>query len=212
MRLQSAEDIKHKLTLPKYNAFLKEHYPKEPKPNREYEWNPNTGSCGFHAWFTKEQLGVEVIGDEHLVQEKEIPKILDLLDKGMPLYFIHNYLDGDKVYFNMPKDNRLDSHVFMIVKGGNQYFLSQGFLHGYKHSLIGYTREELITMLHEIVEGLSDFDKTKTWSQINEDVYKKYFRVPMRINMKTPFHPNRKVNGIGLFYWKMRDKTRKISS
>ena len=210
MRLRSESEIRKKVSLSNYTTFLQKHYPKKPQPHKEYECNPKTGSCGFHGWFTEQALGVELTGDERLVHTQDIPSIVSLLDKGHVLHFLHNYLEGDKVYFDMPKDNRYDTHVFVLVKGGDRYFLSQGFLHVYKHSLTSFSREEIIKMLDDIVNGLSDFDKTKKWSEIDAGVYKKYFKANLGLNEKTPFQPHRKVNGIGLFMWKTRPLTSKI--
>jgi hypothetical protein len=198
-RIRTEAEVRKALTLAKYDRFLKEKYPRAANAGQEELWNPETGSCGFHSYFTEKALGVEDYREYEPVRRTAIPWILHLLENGEVLFFLHNYLEGDHVFQKMPKDNRYPPHMFVVVKGGDKYFLSQGYLHEYTHSLVSYTREDLVKMFEEIIDGLSDFGKTKTWADLDLHIYKKYFKVNMRML------PHRRVNGIALFMSRQRD-------
>jgi len=208
--MRSETEVKEALRGSKYNTFLRERYPKNPEQYHKKEWNPETGSCGFHARFTREALGVEEVGDETLVTQDVIPKIVEWLDKGEVLIFVHTYLEGDTMYELIRKDNRYTPHVFVLVKGGENYFMSQGFLHVYKHSVLSFTKEKLVKMLEEIVKGLSDFTKTKLWKDMDAEVYKQYFKADLAQDPATLYKRSRRVNGIGLFVFHTKPVHKKL--
>ncbi len=190
--------VRAALTESKYQSFLNTKYPKTVAKHELAYWDPKTGSCGFHAFFTKEALGVKEVGDYKLVTVKKIPEILAALDKGTVIEFLHAY-PSDAKYFDIPKDNRYGNHVFVLVKGGEKYFLSQGYLHKYRHSLTTFTRDEVATFLRDVIEKHSDYEDKKTWADIDLGVHTKYFKVEPRVFPDRPFIPTRKVNGIRLY-------------
>ena len=196
--MRTEEEVRQLLSESKYKHYLKENYPKEVKAQEKIYWNPTTGSCGFHARFTLEALNVKGRDDYKLVKQKSIPALLARLDKGEVLVFLHNY-PTDATFSKLPKDNRYGNHIFVLVKGGNKYFLSQGYLHKYTHSLTAMTREEVSKMFQEIIEHHSDYDNKKTWSDIDVSLHKKYFKTPLRLFPDSLPKPSRKVHGIVLF-------------
>ncbi len=82
---------------------------------------------------------------------------------------------------------------------GSHYFLSQGYLHKYKHSLRSYTKEEVKNMLEDIITNHSDYENTKKWKDIDISLHKKYFMTDLRLFPDNPPLPERKVNQIVLF-------------
>ena len=201
-RRRTESEVRDALTAARYQSFLNTKYPKTAAKHEKPYWNPETGSCGFHTRFTYEALGVKGTGDYKVVKPKDTEKLLNALDDGEVLGFLHSY-PNDAVYFTLPKDNRYGNHVFAIVKGGTKYFVSQGYLHKYKHSLTAMTREEVAQMLRDIIEKHSDYDDTKTWADIDLGVHSKYFKVEARVFPDRPFLPHRKVHGIRLFVEKV---------
>lgn len=165
------------------------------------DWDPATATCGVHATFAVEQLGFKPkdFADNILVTESNIDNIISALNKGYLINFVHNYADY-KTFNNLPKDNRYGNHQFTIVKGGNKYFVTQGFLHAYKHSLISYTEDEIREMLFNIITKLSDYDNNKKWSDLELDLYKKYFRTELFMYPKRPVLRDRFVHGTVLKY------------
>jgi hypothetical protein len=197
--MRSEKAVQTALSLSKYNTYLHANYPpKEDFKGVEEYYDPETGSCGFHARFTKEALGVQDKGDTTLVQLKDIPSLLKALDNGAVLEFLHGY-PSDAKYSSIPKDNRYGFHIFVLVKGGSKYFLSQGYLHRYKHSLRAYTHDEICEMLEKLITEHSDYTNTKRWKDLDLTLHKKYFGTELSIFPDKPVDPERKVNQIQLF-------------
>jgi hypothetical protein len=120
---------------------------------------------------------------------------------GKLVEFVHVYRNKSLVE-SLPRNNVYDSHDFIIVKGGNKYFLSQGFQFEYKHSLTYYTRTELEIMLRNILLYLCDYDNNKYWKDLDLSYYKKYFKAELLVGKmdQLKVDPNKKVNGIVLEY------------
>lgn len=197
IKKRTEADVRNALTLANYQAFLEAEYPKEVSPeDREY-WNPITGSCGFHARFTYDALGVEEKDEFRQIDSGDIEGVVGLLDKGYVLTFLHNY-PTDATFTHLPKDNRYGNHIFVLVKGGEKYFLSQGYLNQYKHSLTTLTDKEVKKMLEDIMTKLSDYENKKTWAEIDPIIHKKYFKTDLHIFPNRPILKNRKVHGIVL--------------
>ena len=191
--------IRSKLTEQAYKKWLTTSFFAKFQPNDS--WDPSTGTCGSHAIFVSETLGfpTKEFGNQRLVTRVNIHHILDLVDKGHLVECFHDYKDG-KTFMNLPKDNRYGNHVFSIVKGGDHYFVTQGFLHAYRHSLIPYTRDEIQTMLQRIIDELCDYEDKKHWRDLKLPLYKTYFRTELFMFPKRPVLPNRLVHGIVLTY------------
>ena len=196
--MRTEKEVKEKLSLRNYSKFLNEFYPKSVSKDIQPYWDPETGSCGFHARFTLEALGVKPYRDYTLVHLKDIDSILERLEKGEVIEFLHNY-PTDAKFSDLPKDNRYGNHIFVVVKGGSHYFLSQGYLHKYKHSLRSYTKEEVKNMLEDIITNHSDYENTKKWKDIDISLHKKYFMTDLRLFPDNPPFAERKVNQIVLF-------------
>jgi hypothetical protein len=197
MTIRTEKEVLTALRESAYKAYMKEHYPKQVLAEEKAYWNPKTGSCGFHARFTLEALGVQGTNDYEVVESKDISKILSDLDKGKVMSFLHDYRDWKK-YNNLPKDNRYGNHMFVLVKGGTSYFLSQGYLHRYRHSLTALSREEVEQMFTDLLNDHSDYETKKVWSDLNLGLHKKYFKVPLRLFPDEPVPLHRNVNGIVL--------------
>jgi len=197
MPVRTEKEVQTALSESEYKTFMKEHYPKEVSVADKAYWNPKTGSCGFHARFTLEALGVKGTNDYEVVDLNDIPKILSDLDKGKVMSFLHDYRDGTR-YNKLPKDNRYGNHMFVLVKGGNSYFLSQGYLHKYRHSLTALSRGEVEQMISNLIQQHSDYENKKVWNDLNLGLHKKYFKVPLRLFPNEPVPLHRKVNGIVL--------------
>lgn len=194
---RTEEEVRTKLSAQNYKSFLKRYYPKEVKDNEKLYWDPETGSCGFHARFTYDALGVKGNDDYKIVHEKDSERIVEILDKGQVVGFLHNY-PTDSVYFHLPKDNRYGNHMFVLVKGGDRYFLSQGYLHRYMHSLTSFSRQGLTDMLTNLIKSHSDYEGTKTWGDIDTSLHKRYFKTDLRLFPNEPVQKHRKVHGIVL--------------
>jgi hypothetical protein len=201
--MRSESSVRNALTVNQYNKYLKLHYPKKPFKGFEEYYNSETGSCGFHARFTKEALGVENKGETKLIHIKDIETILNDLDNEEVLEFLHGY-PSDLKFSSIPKDNRYGFHIFVLVKGGSKYFMSQGYLHRYKHSLRAYTRTEIEEMLKNIITYLCDYKDIKLWKDIDFSIHKKYFLTDLSIFPNKPILPERKVNQIQLFLQKTK--------
>jgi hypothetical protein len=197
--MRSEKAVKNALSLSKYTQYLKTKYPPKSdfKGFEEY-YDLKTGSCGFHARFTKDALEVEDKGDIQVVYLKDVDELLKELDEGAVLEFLHGY-PSDAKFIHIPKDNRYGFHVFVLVKGGSKYFLSQGYLHRYKHALRAYTRSQVKEMLEQIIIELSDYENTKTWKNLDLSLHKMYFLTELTIFPDKPVLPDRKVNQIQLF-------------
>lgn len=197
--MHSEKHIKNKLTLDNYNKWLKtSFYSKQEKGD---DWDPATATCGAHASFVIESLGFKQkdFRKDITVTKEIIEDIIDNLNKGYLVDLIHNYKDG-MMFSRLPKDNRYGNHQFQIIKGGNKYFLTQGFLHAYKHSLIAYTEEEIRNMLYNIITQLSDYDNNKKWGNLNLELYSKYFRTPLFMYPKRDVLLNRLIHNVILTY------------
>jgi hypothetical protein len=197
--MRSEKAVQTALSLSKYTSYLHTKYPpKEAFKGAEEYYDPETGSCGFHARFTKEALGVEDKGDIQRVELKSIESLLNALDAGDVLEFLHGY-PSDAKYSSIPKDNRYGFHIFVLVKGGSKYYMSQGYLHRYKHSLRAYTRNQIRDMFEKIITDHCDYTNTKRWKDIDLSLHKKYFHTDLTIFPDKPVDPERKVNQIQLF-------------
>lgn len=197
MPIRSEAEVRKVLSEGRYSSFLQDKYPKHVKAEDKAYWNPHTGSCGFHTRFTYEALGVKEKKEYTLVNEKDVEKLVEMLDDGEVLSFLHDYKKGD-IFTHLPKDNRYGNHMFVLVKGGDKYFLSQGFLHRYKHSLTTLRKEQLLQMLTDLLTSLSDYENKKVWGDLNRDLYKKYFKTELTIFPNRPLPLQRKVHGIVL--------------
>jgi hypothetical protein len=195
----SEDHIKKILTLPNYNKWLKGSFYANTPPSDD--WDPKTATCGAHASFVIDALGFKTkdYRKDTLLTPSTIDKIIEQLNKGYLVDFIHNYKDSME-FSKLPKDNRYGNHQFQIVKGGNKYFITQGFLHAYKHSLIAYTEEEIRTILENIITELSDYEDNKKWSDLNLDLYEKYFRTPLFMYPKKPVLKDRLIHNVVLTY------------
>jgi hypothetical protein len=165
------------------------------------DWNKYTGSCGAHAGFVIEQLGFPVkdFREGKEVNDYTIDDVIKHLDKGHLVDLIHNYKDG-MIFSRLPKDNRYGNHQFQIIKGGDEYFVTQGFLHAYKHSLIAYSKEEIRVMLHDIITHLSDYENKKVWGDLDSDLFKRYFRTELFMYPKRSVLKHRLVHNVILTY------------
>lgn len=193
------KNIKTQLTLQNYNKWLSESWLSEKEDDDD--WNKQTSKCGVHSVWVIEQLGItsKEFANYEILIPKNISRILDLLDKGHLIQFNHDY-KNNKTFSNLRKNNRYGNHVFNIVKGSDKYFVTQGFLNAYKHSVIHYNRSEIQDMLYDIIEKLSDYDNTKKWSDIDLPLYKKYFRTELFLYPKLPLLLNGKMHNIVLRY------------
>lgn len=207
-QVHSEKEIQRLLSASAYDAWLK-------------RTGQTVPSCGDHKNFALHQLGYEEafptgepsfdITKYHPLDHKGtpdgplmksgIPRILKKLDSGMPIVFYHDYNDYmGKTYKSLPKKNRYGNHVFVIVRGGDRYFLSQAYMHRYTHSLIGYSREEIAKMLETIIDDISDYDRNKKWRDIDFDAHRRYFRTELTAYPNIPLDKDQKVHGINLTY------------
>jgi len=200
--------IRSKITTINYDKYLDRtfYFGEDPfKLPADDDWDPKTGSCAIHALFTIEALGKKVTEQIkqykgfHEVTEKNIENILSKLDKGKIIEFTHSYRNKS---ITLPRNNLYDSHDFILVKGGNKYFLSQGFQFEYKHLLSSYTRKQVEKMLNDIVIYLCDYDNIKLWKNLDLSYYKKYFKAELLVGKmdQIKVDPEKKVNGIILEY------------
>lgn len=200
--------IRSKLTTKNYDKYLDRtfYFGEDPfKLPADDDWDPKTGSCAIHALFTIEALGKKVTEQIkqykgfHDVTEKNIENILFKLDKGHIIEFTHSYRNKS---ISLPRNNLYDSHDFIIVKGGDKYFLSQGFQFEYKHLLTSYTRKQVEKMLNDIIIYLCDYDNIKLWKDLDLSYYKKYFKAELLVGKmdQIKVDPEKKVNEIILEY------------
>jgi hypothetical protein len=191
--------IRDKLTVENYNKWLKSSFYSRKTPDDD--WNPKTGTCGAHASFVIEELGFKTkdFRKDIEVTKDNIHNIIDDLNKGYLVDLIHNYKDAI-IFGRLPKDNRYGNHQFQIIKGGDTYFLTQGFLHAYKHSLIAYSEDEIIELLYNVINELSDYHNNKKWGDLNVELYKKYFRTPLFMYPKKSVLTHRLMHNIILTY------------
>jgi hypothetical protein len=190
------QGIRTKLTVSRYSQWLKAHFSHKKKDD---DWDPATGTCGTHAWWVLEALNIpeKDFGDYKLVTANNIQGLLDKLDKGHILSFLHDYNDR-KTMLRLHKDNRYGNHEFLILKGGDKYFVTQGFLHAYKHSLIAYTRDEIATMIRIIIEKMSDYENRKHWGDMDAAAFQHYFRTTPFLYPKLPIKPTGRMHNIVL--------------
>jgi len=209
-KVLSEQFIRSKLTTRNYDTYLDKtfYFGEDPfKLPADDEWDPRTGSCSMHALFTIEALGKKV--PEHVKQfkgfkeltEPHIDSVIARLDAGNIVELTHSYRNKSFVD-SLPRNNVYDSHDFVLVKGGVKYFLSQGFQYEYKHSLISYTREQVKTMLSDLLLHVCDPKTEKRRKDLDLSYYKKYFKAPLLVGKldQLPVDPNKKVNGIILEY------------
>jgi len=202
--------IRSKLTTKNYDTYLDKtfYFGEDPfKLPADDDWDPKTGSCAIHALFTIEALGKKITEkikgykgfNEATV--KSIENILSKLDKGHLVEFTHSYRNKSLMK-SLPRNNLYDSHDFILVKGGRKYFLSQGFQFEYKHSLTSYTREQVETMLKDILIYLCDYENKKLWKDLDLSYYKKYFKAELLVGKMDQLQvdPEKRVNGIILEY------------
>jgi hypothetical protein len=206
--------IKSKLTKKNYDIYLDKnfYYGEDPyKLPADDDWDPSTGSCAMHSLFTIESLGGKItnkiknyVGFKE-VNESNITNIINKLDSGSIIEFLHSYKDKSLVN-KLPRNNVYDSHDFIIVKGDNKYFLSQGFQFEYKHSLRSYTRDKIEKMLNNIIKYLCDYENKKLWKDLDLTYYKKYFKADLLVGKMSQLNviPTKKVNGIILEYLEIK--------
>jgi hypothetical protein len=165
----------------------------------------------MHSLFTIESLGGKItnkiknyVGFKE-VNESNITNIINKLDSGSIIEFLHSYKDKSLVN-KLPRNNVYDSHDFIIVKGDNKYFLSQGFQFEYKHSLRSYTRDKIEKMLNNIIKYLCDYENKKLWKDLDLTYYKKYFKADLLVGKMSQLNviPTKKVNGIILEYLEIK--------
>lgn len=197
MVLLSESNIRKNLTIENYNRFLRTSFYSKMKEGDD--WDNETGTCGAHASFVIEQLGFKSkdFSDYNIVTINTIDNIIKNLNKGYLIDLYHNYKDK-LIFSRLPKDNRYGNHQFQIIKGGDKYFVTQGFLHAYKHSLIAYSEEDIRVMLNDIITKLSDYENKKKWSDLDLDLYKKYLRTDLFMYPKRRVIPNRLVHNVVL--------------
>lgn len=112
-----------------YREFLKPvtaHY--EAHPDREYPWDPATGTCGEHSRFVAEALGVKRFYPEHFRVVPPTPagrrRVMADLDAGFLVELYHDYIrTGPDMFPLLPKDNRVAGHRFMVGRSGGKYVL-----------------------------------------------------------------------------------------
>jgi hypothetical protein len=206
--------IKSKLTKKNYDIYLDKnfYYGEDPyKLPADDNWDPSTGSCAMHSLFTIESLGGKItdkiknyVGFKE-VNESNITNIINKLDSGSIIEFLHSYKDKSLVN-KLPRNNVYDSHDFIIVKGDNKYFLSQGFQFEYKHSLRSYSRDKIEKMLNNIIKYLCDYENKKLWKDLDLTYYKKYFKADLLVGKMSQLNviPTKKVNGIILEYLEIK--------
>jgi hypothetical protein len=191
-------DIRTQLTLANYNRWLRTFYSDRKENN---DWSESYVSCGNHAAFVIEQLGFPVkdFGESNEVNEDTIDDIIKHLDKGHLVDLLHDYKDR-MIFSRLPEDNRYGNHEFQIIKGGDKYFVVQGFLYAYKHSLIAYSKDEIRDMLHNIITNLSDYENKKVWGDLDLDMFKRYFRTELFMYPTLPVLKHRLVHNVVLTY------------
>jgi hypothetical protein len=213
-RMLTEQFIRSKLTTKNYDIYLDKnfYYGEDPfKLPADDDWDPKTGSCAMHAVFTIEALGNKITEKTkqykgfHEVTPMNIESIMNKLDSGYIIELLHVYRNKSFVE-TLPRNNVYDSHDFILVKGGSKYFLSQGFQFAYKHSLTSYTREQVITMLHDILTYLCDYNNNKSWKDLDLSFYKKYFKADLLVGKmdQLKVSPNKKVNGIVLEFLEIK--------
>jgi len=196
----SENDIKINITLEKYNRWLKTSLYKN-DIKKTNDWDPKTAACGVHIQFVIEQLNfkTKVFTNFIIVTENNINDIINKLKKGYLINLSHRYKNPYK-FDNLPKDNRYGNHTFNIIKGGNKYFITQGFLHSYKHSLTSYSEDEIRKLLYNIITQLCDYNDNKKWGDLNLELYEKYFKTPLFMYPKQTVLLNRLVHNVILKY------------
>lgn len=206
--------IRSKLTVSNYDTYLDKnvYFGEDPfKLPADDEWDPKTGTCAMHALFTIESLGAKLTNKIKQyrgfkeVNKTNIEMILNKLDHGSILEFAHTY--RDKTILNrLPKNNLYGSHDFIIVKGSDKYFLSQGFQFEYKHLLTSYSREEISEMLNDIVTYVCDYENSRHWKDLKLEYYKKYFKAPLLVGGIKMLYPKpaAKVHNVVLEYLEIK--------
>lgn len=181
----SQKEIKEKLTLANYISWFKRTIPESEM------------SCGSHNWWVFEELGIPRPEYSHykIVKHNDIHELLKKLDQGYLLSFYHNY-KNPLIFNRLSEDNRYGNHEFIILKAGNSYYVTQGFLYAYKHSIIAYNFQEIKKMLEDIIDKLSDYENKKVWGDIDLSLYKKYFRTPLFLYPKKPVKKQGKMHNI----------------
>jgi hypothetical protein len=208
--------LRYKLTVKEYDKYLDKHvyHGEDPfKLPADDEWDPTTGTCAMHCLFTIEALGFrltdaikEYRGFKEVVSSN-IETILKKLNSGYMIEFLHAYREKSLVN-TLPRNNLYDSHDFIVVKGGDRYFLSQGFQFQYKHSLKSYTEKQIRRMLHDILTYLCDYDTTKRWKDLDLSYYTHYFKADLLLGKldQLKVDPEKKVNGVVLEYCEIKPR------
>ena len=198
MQRISEFDLRKLLTSQKYTSWLKSDSRFKDLEDGD-DWDKRTARCGSHAIWVEQALGIlaKEFSAFQIVTTKDVSRILSLLDAGHVLSFIHNY-ENEEIMFRLKKNNRYGNHEFIVLKGGDKYFVTQGFLHAYKHSLIAYTRAQIEKMFTDIIEKLCDYDDNRTWNEMELPLYKKYFRTDLFMYPKLPINPAGKVHKVVL--------------
>jgi hypothetical protein len=208
--------IRSKLNVKAYDIYIDKHmyHGEDPfKLPADDDWDPATGTCAMHCLFTIEALGfrltdaIKQYRGFKEVGSGNIETIIKKLNSGSMVEFLHVYREKSLVN-TLPRNNLYDSHDFILVKGGDKYFLSQGFQFEYKHSLKSYTEEQVRTMLHDIITHLCDYDNTKRWKDLDLSYYKKYFKADLLVGKldQLKIDPGKKVNGVVLEYVEIKPR------
>jgi hypothetical protein len=189
--------IKSFLTASNYGKWLKKIFPHK-KPDDD--WDPKTGTCGTHNWWVAETLlGQDKdSSDFKLITLDDVDSLLQRLDDGKVLSFLLDYPNGWKTTETLPEDNRYGNHEWIVVKGDCRYYVTQGYLHAYKHRIHAYTRDQIRRMFFDIMVNLADYNNDKCWGDLHLDLYKKYFKTPLFLYPMKPVNLDNPVNGIVL--------------
>lgn len=193
-----------------YREFLKPvtaHY--EAHPDREYPWDPATGTCGEHSRFVAEALGVKRFYPEHFRVVPPTPagrrRVMADLDAGFLVELYHDYIrTGPDMFPLLPKDNRVAGHRFMVGRSGGKYFVAQGFVGRYLSRLTFYPRPQLEAMLAAVMADVSDYGGDRLWGDARPSTYKRYFFTELTAYPASPLIPGRRMHRMVLHARRLR--------
>lgn len=179
-----------------YREWLKKYFADKEDDN---DWNHKTGSCGAHSLYIMEKLGINPpeFANYHIVYKRDINNLINELDKNNIINFLYNYRNM-KDFYKLPDNNRYGNHEFIVYKRGDKYILTQGYLHAYLHKEDKYTKDELFTVLSDIITKLCDYKNNKKWRDIDMALYKKYFHTDLFLYPKLSVIVDDRVHGLVL--------------